>query len=92
MSQVEATDLWTERNSCYRSIMRRLFNGPPADNYTFLKEFESGDAADRHAWEMAVEYVNQVGSGWKVVADGVFVRDEVAVVEGDEEEPSILSV
>jgi hypothetical protein len=49
MYQVEATDLWTERNGCYTILMRELFNAPPEDNYRYLKEFESGDAADRDA-------------------------------------------
>ncbi|KAF4632899.1 hypothetical protein G7Y89_g5240 [Cudoniella acicularis] len=75
MRQVEQEDLWMERNSCYALIMRELFNASPTKNYKYLREFESGDAADRDAWEMAVEYVKRSGRGWKIAGDGVFVRD-----------------
>jgi hypothetical protein len=75
MSQVESEDLWMERNSCYALLMRELFNSPPIGNYKYLQIFESGDAADKDAWEMAVEYVKRANNGWKVAEDGVFVRD-----------------
>jgi len=75
MAQVEAEDLWMERNSCYALLMRELFNSPPMQNYKYLQVFESGDAADRDAWHMAVEFVKRSGNGWKVAADGVFVKD-----------------
>lgn len=75
MAQVEAEDLWMERNSCYALLMRELFNIPPVGNYKYLEEFESGDAADRDAWDMAVEYVKRATNEWKVASDGVFVRD-----------------
>jgi len=51
MKQVEAEDLWMERNSCYALLMRELFNTPPIGNYKYLQEFESGDAADKDAWD-----------------------------------------
>jgi hypothetical protein len=76
MAQVEAEDLWMERNSCYALLMRELFNIPPPGNYKYLEEFESGDAADRDAWDMAVEYVKRATDEWKVASDGVFVRDK----------------
>jgi hypothetical protein len=53
MVQVEVEDLWMERNSCYASIVRELFNSPPLGNYKYLQVFESGDSADRDAWLMA---------------------------------------
>jgi hypothetical protein len=86
--QVERADLWMERNSCYALLMRELFNAPPLLNYKYLQVFESGDAADRDAWNMAVEYVKRVGNGWRTAADGVFVRDPEDLApepaEGDE--------
>jgi hypothetical protein len=96
MAQIEAEDLWMERNSCYALLMRELFNAPPIGNYKYLEVFESGDAADKDAWDMAVEYVKRAANGWKVAGDGVFVRDakdlapEPAVGAG--EGPSTLSV
>jgi hypothetical protein len=96
MAQVEAEDLWMERNSCYALLMRELFNTPPVGNYKYLEEFESGDAADRDAWEMAVEYVKRAANGWKVASEGVFVRatKEKATVPAavGEGEPSALLV
>lgn len=75
MTQVEQTDLWLERNRCYAILMRELFNAPPVGNFKLLKCFESGDAADRAAWEMAVEFVKRAGNGWRTTTEGVFVRD-----------------
>jgi hypothetical protein len=88
MKQIEAEDLWMERNSCYALLMRELFNTPPIGNYKYLQEFESGDAADKDAWDMAVEYVKRAASGWKVASEGVFVRDnkeKMPVPAGGEE-------
>lgn len=75
MKQIEAEDLWMERNSCYALLMRELFTSPPSENISKLQVFESGDAADKAAWHMAVEYVKRAGNGWTVAGDGVFVRD-----------------
>lgn len=75
MVQVEMEDLWMERNSCYALLMRELFNAPPVGNYKELQVFESGDAADTDAWNMAVEYVKRAGNGWQVASEGVFVRN-----------------
>jgi len=77
MYNVEANDLWMERNRCYAILMRELFNAPPLGNFKFLKYFESGDAADIEAWNMAVEYVKRAGNGWKVAGEGVFEREVV---------------
>jgi hypothetical protein len=75
MKQVESEDLWMERNSCYAMLMRELFTSPPSGNFKYLKTFESGDAADVDAWNMAVEYVKRAGNGWTVAGEGIFVRD-----------------
>jgi hypothetical protein len=75
MKYLDPNDMWLERNSCYAYIMRELFHSPPQDNYRYLREFESGDAADIDAWEMAVEYVKRAGGGWRVEKPGVFVKD-----------------
>ncbi|KAH7350936.1 hypothetical protein BKA65DRAFT_396984 [Rhexocercosporidium sp. MPI-PUGE-AT-0058] len=95
MVQVESEDLWMERNASYAALMRELFSSPPRNNYQHLKIFESGDAADRAAWGMAVEYVKRAGNGWKVGGDGVFIRKEEDIKpnEGETEEvPTTLSV
>jgi hypothetical protein len=95
MQQVEAEDLWMERNSCYALLMRELFNAPPTQNYKFLQVFESGDAADTDAWHMAVEYVKRAANGWKVAQEGVFVRDPGDLApepEASDGEHSSLSV
>lgn len=55
--------------------MREMFNNPPEGNYRFLRSFESGDAADKDAWEMAVEFVKRAGGAWKITGDGIFERD-----------------
>jgi hypothetical protein len=96
MEMVESEDLWMERNSCYALLMRELFNSPPLHNYRYLEIFESGDAADTDAWQMAVEYVKRAGQGWKVAAEGILIRDPKDLCpepeEGDDEEGSSLSV
>lgn len=96
MKQVEAEDLWMERNSCYAMLMRELFTSPPSDNFSKLQVFESGDAADEAAWHMAVEYVKRARSGWTVAGQGVFVRDPNFQREsgagGEEDELGALSV
>lgn len=91
MKQVEAQDLWMERNRCYALLMRELFNTPPEGNYRYLKIFESGDSADKEAWDMAVEYVKRANVGWKVAEEGVFVRD-LPTSQEEEGEVSALSV
>ncbi len=96
MVQVESEDLWMERNASYASLMRELFNTPPSENYKYLQIFESGDAADRDAWQLAVEYVKRAGEGWRVGGDGVLVRDHKVLKDAedrdDDEELSTLSV
>ncbi|KAK3326794.1 F-box domain-containing protein [Apodospora peruviana] len=44
------------------------------NNWRYLREFESGDAADKEAWDMAVQFVCMSGTGWRVEREGVFVK------------------
>ncbi|KAK5659894.1 hypothetical protein OQA88_13357 [Cercophora sp. LCS_1] len=83
MRQVQSADLWMERNSCYGHIMQELMvnrgeplqdEEPAPSNWRHLRVFESGDSADREAWEMAVQYLSADTTGWRVERDGVFVR------------------
>ncbi len=96
MAQVESEDLWMERNSCYALLMRELFNSPPTGHYKYLKYFESGDAADVDAWNMAVEFVKRSGNGRSVAGEGVFEKKSDGLVpepEGsDHTESPTLSV
>ncbi|PQE19226.1 F-box domain-containing protein [Rutstroemia sp. NJR-2017a BBW] len=91
MKGIEPEDLWMERNNCYALLMRELFSQPPEGNYRHLKIFESGDAADKDAWAMAVEFVKRAGPEWRVESDGVFVKDakkRAADQEGDDDSSS----
>jgi hypothetical protein len=80
MRSINPSDLWMERNTCYSHILRELFRGDDASgskadgNWKCLKEFESGDAADREAWDMAVNHVLKARTAWTVEREGVFVK------------------
>ncbi|KAK0619082.1 hypothetical protein B0T14DRAFT_518535 [Immersiella caudata] len=94
MRNIQPSDLWMERNTCYGLIMRNLLNSEldgsdddavsdsdeeerprsSENNWRHLRVFESGDAADRDAWEMAVQYIRTSGADWHVESDGIFVR------------------
>lgn len=77
-----ASDLWAERNTSYGKIMPKLFDSSSsAGNWKYLQEFQSGDAADRESWDMAVEYVRHTGAEWRVEREGVFVKRQ----PGDED-------
>ncbi|KAH9907056.1 hypothetical protein F4778DRAFT_611792 [Xylariomycetidae sp. FL2044] len=82
MKHIDPADLWLERATCYALLMQELGYVPePRRNWAFLQVFESGDAADREAWEMAVGYVERMGiKSWKVEREGVFVKH----IEGEE--------
>ncbi|OHE97269.1 F-box domain-containing protein [Colletotrichum orchidophilum] len=85
MRNVDLADLWMERNTAYSMLFRELFDPDPGSPWLDLRVFESGDAADKEAWEMAVQFVQFSGvKGWKVESEGVFVR------EGDEESASAI--
>lgn len=74
MAHLDMDDLWSERNASYGKIIPKMFDdSDAAGNWRHLVEFESGDAADREAWEMAVAYV-EASSDWRVEREGVFVR------------------
>ncbi|ROV88965.1 hypothetical protein VMCG_10141 [Cytospora schulzeri] len=75
MQHLDMDDLWAERNTSYAKIMPKLFDSSSsAGNWRQLQEFESGDAADRESWDMAVEYVRQFGAEWRVEREGVFIK------------------
>ncbi|TIC92431.1 hypothetical protein CH35J_010064 [Colletotrichum higginsianum] len=76
MRNVDLADLWMERNTAYSILFRELFDPDPDSHWLDLRVFESGDAADKEAWDMAVQFVQFSGvKGWKVESEGVFVRD-----------------
>ncbi|KAK0652493.1 hypothetical protein B0T16DRAFT_454854 [Cercophora newfieldiana] len=93
MRNIQRSDLWMERNTCYGLVMRNLLTNHfdfgddnisesedderphgSESNWRHLRVFESGDAADKEAWDMAVQYVRTSGADWHVESDGVFVR------------------
>lgn len=73
MQSLDSRDLWMERNHCYTGIMRQLFDHSEVGNFRHLKVFESGDATDVDAWNMAVQFVESQG-GWAIERPGVFVK------------------
>ncbi|KAI1098388.1 hypothetical protein F4804DRAFT_324970 [Jackrogersella minutella] len=80
---IDLADLWMERNTAYSSLVRELtFAGAGLEaqqpgNWPALQVFESGDAADKEAWEMAVEFVRRSGvRAWRVEREGVFVKHD----------------
>ncbi|KAI0003906.1 hypothetical protein F4779DRAFT_601171 [Xylariaceae sp. FL0662B] len=76
MKHIEPADFWMERNTTYSFIMRELTAIPkPRGNWATLQVFESGDTADREAWERTVEFIQVSGiKDWKVEREGVLVR------------------
>ncbi|KAI0179422.1 hypothetical protein GGR52DRAFT_305944 [Hypoxylon sp. FL1284] len=84
-AHVDLADLWLERNTAYSCIVRELTTDPSAlddaghghdhnRSWTALRVFESGDAADQEAWEMAVKFVERESEAWRVEREGVFVK------------------
>ncbi|KAL2071550.1 hypothetical protein VTL71DRAFT_12785 [Oculimacula yallundae] len=67
--------LWMERNSAYAFLMQDLFHSPARGNFCYLKVLESGDQADRRSWEMAAQFISRRRRGWKLVGDGVLVKN-----------------
>lgn len=64
--------------------MPKLFDSSSsAGNWRYLQVFESGDAADRESWDMAVEYVRHFGAEWRVEREGVFVKRQPGEDEND---------
>ncbi|KAI2618247.1 hypothetical protein GGR54DRAFT_192311 [Hypoxylon sp. NC1633] len=81
MKHIDPADLWAERSIAYSSILRELTFVPgPAGhpgNWPTLRIFETGDSADKEAWDMAVQFVKRSGSkDWKVEREGMFVRHD----------------
>lgn len=83
MRLVQPSDLWMERNSCYSKIMQELLTtndlwspGPAAQSWRQLRVFESGDAADKEAWNLAVQYVHAASGAWRIESEGIFVRND----------------
>ncbi|KAJ2979869.1 hypothetical protein NUW58_g7092 [Xylaria curta] len=76
MKYIDPADLWMERNTSYNFLMRELtFAASHQTNWRLLRVFESGDAADKEAWEMAVRYLEDSGvQDWKAEREGVFVK------------------
>ncbi|TPX06733.1 uncharacterized protein E0L32_002229 [Thyridium curvatum] len=86
MRGLDPADLWMERNTCYSLVMHEMLEpgssaivapttaAAAAAAWKGLREFESGDAADREAWAMAAEYVQLAGRGWRVGGEGVFLK------------------
>ena len=65
--------------------MPKLFDSSSsAGNWRHLQVFESGDAADRESWDMAVEYVRHFGAEWRVEREGVFVKRQPGEDESHE--------
>ncbi|KAG8168911.1 hypothetical protein KVR01_001660 [Diaporthe batatas] len=84
MEHLDMDDLWAERNTSYSKIMPKLFDSSSsAGNWRYLQVFESGDAADRESWDMAVEYVRHFGTEWRVESEGVFVKRQPREDETD---------
>lgn len=76
-AHLDLDDLWAERNTSYGKIVPKLFDdSDAAGNWRHLQEFESGDAADRESWDMAVDYVEarRDFSDWRVEREGMFVK------------------
>lgn len=72
--------------------MPKLFDSSSsAGNWRYLQVFESGDAADRESWDMAVEYVRHFGAEWRVEREGVFVKRQPGEDEDDPNHESHLS-
>lgn len=77
MGHLDMDDLWAERNAAYGKIIAKMLDGSDAaGNWRHLGEFESGDAADRESWELAVGFVEarRDSTDWRVEREGVFVK------------------
>lgn len=89
MKHIDPADLWMERNTAYSSLMRELtLDTDHPGNWATLRIFESGDAADKEAWQMAVRVMERSDvDNWKVEREGVFVKvDEDGNTPGVEQD------
>jgi hypothetical protein len=81
MRNIDMADLWMERNTAYSHLFAELTQVEPRGNWGTLKVFESGDAADRESWNMAVDFLKQSEvTNWVVEKDGSLVK----IAEGDD--------
>jgi hypothetical protein len=86
MKNIDMADLWMERNTAYSHLFAELTQAEPQGNWRTLKVFESGDAADKESWNMAVDFLKRSDvTNWAVERDGVLVKT------GDDGQPSQLS-
>ncbi|PKS07726.1 hypothetical protein jhhlp_006334 [Lomentospora prolificans] len=77
MRNIDPRDLWMERNASYAALMTSLFTWTPSTNWRSLRVFESGDTADKQAWDMAAHFVLHAQTKkWAIEREGVFVWEE----------------
>ncbi|KAH6656098.1 hypothetical protein BKA67DRAFT_255487 [Truncatella angustata] len=75
MKNIDMADLWMERNTAYSHLFAELTQVKPHSNWSSLKVFESGDAADKESWNMAVDFLRRSDiTNWVVERDGVLVK------------------
>ncbi|KAK6070519.1 F-box domain-containing protein [Seiridium cupressi] len=83
MKNIDMADLWMERNTAYSHLFAELTQAEPQGNWGTLKIFESGDAADKESWNMAVDFLERSNiTNWTVERDGVLIKT------GDDGQPS----
>jgi hypothetical protein len=75
MKNIDMADLWMERNTAYSHLFAKLTQFEPQGSWEGLKVFESGDAADKESWNMAVDFLKRSNiTNWIVETDGVLVK------------------
>lgn len=75
MKKIDMADLWMERNTAYATLLAHLVNAPQQSNWSTLKVLESGDAADKESWDMAMAYLErELATDWRPERDGLLVR------------------
>ncbi|CAI4215308.1 unnamed protein product [Parascedosporium putredinis] len=71
---IDVRDLWLERNASYAALMTNLFAWTASTNWRSLRVLESGDTADKQAWDLAAHYMLRGQTKkWAIERDGVFV-------------------
>ncbi|KAI1842086.1 hypothetical protein JX266_011737 [Neoarthrinium moseri] len=79
MKNIDMADLWMERNTAYSHLFAELTQAEPHNNWASLKVFESGDAADKESWNMALDFLKRSGiNNWIAERDGVLVKVDEA--------------
>ncbi|KAI0133990.1 F-box domain-containing protein [Xylariales sp. AK1849] len=88
MRGVDMADLWMERNSTYSQLFAELTQPTPQDSWATLKVFESGDAADKESWDLAMAFLKRSRvENWVAEREGVLVKVDDT---GKAEEPRDL--